>query len=105
MKKITLTDLQKLIHEKRKERGFVMDPIKIFTLLNEEIGEVAQELKKTWSINYEDFDKNMLSEEIADVQACLIALANQFDIDISSALINKFVEKDSKRVWKSAMKE
>ncbi|MFW6016777.1 MAG: MazG nucleotide pyrophosphohydrolase domain-containing protein [bacterium] len=105
MEKITLHELQKLINKKRKERGFVMEPIKIFTLLNEEIGEIAAELKKDWSINYDNLDKDKLAEEIADVQVCLIALANQYDIDIDSAVIDKFFEKDSKRMWKSAIKK
>jgi len=46
MEKTTLFELQKMIHKKREDRGFVMEPIKIFTLLTEEIGEVATELKK-----------------------------------------------------------
>lgn len=98
----SLSELQKLVNEKRHDRGFVMDPLKIFILLSEEIGEIAAELKKEWSVNYDKLDKNKLAEEIADVQVCLIALANQYDIDINTAVINKFIEKDSKRTWKSA---
>lgn len=98
----SLSELQKLVNEKRQDRGFVMDPLKIFILLSEEIGEIAAELKKEWSVNYDKLDKNKLAEEIADVQVCLIALANQYDIDINTAVINKFIEKDSKRTWKSA---
>jgi len=105
MEKITLFELQEMIHKKREDRGFVMEPLKIFTLLTEEIGEVAAELKKGWSVNYEKLDINKLAEEIADVQVCLIALANQYDIDINSAVINKFLEKDSRRFWKSVKGE
>ena len=79
-----------------------MDPLRIFALLNEEIGEVARELKRTWSLNYEAFSKEDLEDEIADVLVCLLALANQFDIDLEQALTKKLVHKDGQRHWKSA---
>jgi len=79
-----------------------MDPLKIFILLNEEIGEVAQELKKSWSKNYDGLDPVKLEEELADVQVCLCAFANQFNIDLEEAVEKKFVKADSKREWKTA---
>jgi uncharacterized protein len=97
-----MMDLQKTIGEIRNERGFTTDPIKIFALLAEEIGEVAKELKKTWSKNYAAFDRDMLAEEIVDVQICLIALANCYDIDISKETTTKFIEKDKHRNWKTS---
>lgn len=99
-----MKDLQHLIHNTRKQRGFTMEPLKIFTLLNEEIGEVATELKKNWSPNYEDSSIEKMAEEIADVQVCLIALANQFDIDIEAAVRDKFLKYDADREWKTAQK-
>lgn len=96
-----MRDLQKRVHFIRTERGFTMDPLKIFTLLNEEIGEVAAELKKRWSINYDGLDKSKLKEELADVQVCLCALANQYGIDLEEAVEEKFVKADSKRVWRT----
>ena len=78
--------MEKEIHLIRKERGFTMEPLKIFTLLNEEIGEVASELKKQWSKNYDDLSIEKLSEELADVQVCLCALANQYEINLESAV-------------------
>ncbi len=97
-----LRDLQKRIVEKRKERGFVTDPIKVYTLLNEEIGEIAKELKKTWSPNYSELKKEDLQEEIADSFVLLSALASEFGIDIGKAVEEKFFKKDSKRTWKSS---
>jgi NTP pyrophosphatase (non-canonical NTP hydrolase) len=97
-----LQELQILVHEVRQSRGFTMEPLKIFALLTEEIGEVATELKRTWSPNYDDFSKDSLADELADVQVCLLALANQFDIDLEQALVNKLLKKDSQREWKSA---
>ena len=95
-------ELQSLVAKIRKERGFTMDPIRIFTLLNEEIGEVVKELKRTWSPNYDAFSKQNLKEELADVLVCLLALANQFEINLEQALIDKLAAKDSQRDWKSA---
>ena len=96
-----LRDLQELVATVRRERGFTMDAVKIFTLLNEVIGEVASELKRTWSANYAEFSEERLKMELADVLFCLIALANQFDINLEEALADK-INKDKHRVWKSA---
>lgn len=97
-----LQELQHLVNKIRQERGFTMDPLRIFILLNEEVGEVARELKRTWSPNYEAFSKADLADELADVLVCLLALANQFDIDLEKVFIEKLVTKDSQREWKSA---
>ena len=100
----TLPELQALVHEVRQARGFTMEPLQIFALLNEEVGEVATELKRTWSPNYDGFSQDALADELADVLVCLLALANQFDIDLEQALLDKLVKKDSQREWKSAAK-
>ena len=99
-----LRELQTLVHQVRLQRGFTMEPLRIFALLSEEIGEVATELKKTWSTNYDAFSRDRLEEELADAMVCLLALANQFDIELEEALLEKLVSKDSQRVWKSARK-
>ena len=97
-----LQELQDLVGKIRQQRGFTMDPLKIFILLNEEIGEVAAELKRIWSPNYETFSKAELEDELADVLICLLALANQFQINLEEVLIEKLVNKDGQREWKSA---
>jgi NTP pyrophosphatase (non-canonical NTP hydrolase) len=43
-----LCEIQSLVRKIRQERGFTMDPLRIFALLTEEVGEVAGELKRTW---------------------------------------------------------
>lgn len=98
-----MADIQQRVNVIRKARGFTMEPLKICMLLCEEIGEVATELKRAWSKNYDSFSVERLAEEIADVQVCLFALANQFDVDIEQSLDKKFLEKDGKRIWKSAL--
>jgi NTP pyrophosphatase (non-canonical NTP hydrolase) len=97
-----LQELQNLVSKIRQERGFTMDPLRVFILLNEEVGEVARELKRTWSPNYETFSKADLEDELADVLVCLLALANQFEIDLEKVLVEKLVAKDGQREWESA---
>ncbi len=99
---MTFAELQKKISETRTKRGFVTDPIKIHLLLSEEVGEIASELKRLWSQNYDEFSRERLQDEIADTFVLLTALANTFEIDIEQAVINKFFEKDGARNWKSA---
>ena len=97
-----LRELQKSIAAMRVKRGFVTDPVKIHLLLTEEVGEIAAELKRLWSKNYDEFNIDRLAEEIADAFVLLNALANQFEIDIEQAVLEKFFKKDGKRRWKSA---
>ena len=97
-----LTNLQKRIARERENRGFVMDPVKLAVLLSEEVGEIASEIKRLWSKNYDHFCADRLEEEIADAFVVLAALANQFDIDMEEAIERKFFHKDAQREWKSA---
>ena len=97
-----LTNLQKRIASERENCGFVTDPVKLAVLLSEEVGEIASEIKRLWSKNYDQFCANRLEEEIADAFVVLAALANQFDIDIEEAIERKFFDKDAQREWKSA---
>ena len=98
-----IAELQKAISETRAERGFVTDPVKIHLLLTEEVGEIASEIKRIWSVNYGDFSRDRLQEEIADAFVLLAALATQFDIDIEEAVTDKFFRKDGERDWQSAV--
>ena len=97
-----LTNLQERIARERENRGFVTDLVKLAVLLSEEVGEIASEIKRLWSKNYDQFCANRLEEEIADTFVVLAALANQFDIDIEDAIERKFFDKDAQREWKSA---
>ena len=78
-----------------------MEPDHIYMKLTEEVGEVAGELKHIWSKNYEKFEVEDLQDELADVMVLLLALANQFDIDIETA-VRRIIEKDDDRKWVSA---
>ncbi len=95
-------ELQSLIAGVRKERGFTTDPLQIYTLLNEEIGEIGGELKRMWSPNYDGFDPSRLADELADSVVLLFALASEFNVDVESAIRSKFVDGDAQRRWSSA---
>ncbi len=105
-----MNNLQKRIVEKRTQKGFETDPLKIHILLTEEVGEVSSELKRMWSKTHTDFNKENLGDEIADVFVLLSALDsalasvldNEFDIDVEESVEKKFFKKDSTQTWKNA---
>lgn len=86
----------------RLDRGFTTEPLELLSLLVEEVGEIASELKKTWSLNYSELVVTELGDEIADTFVLLSALASSFDIDLEQAVTRKFIEADSQRLWKTA---
>ncbi|MBN2003541.1 MAG: hypothetical protein JXA21_09320 [Anaerolineae bacterium] len=94
-----MKQLQAMIVAKRAERGFVTDPIKLCVLLTEEMGELATEIKKTWSSNYPKTTKESIAEECSDVFCVLMAMAQAFEIDIEEAVLEKFFTKDENREW------
>lgn len=98
----SLADLQREIDAIRSERGFTKDPLRVYALLNEEIGEVAHELKKAWSPNYGAQRHEQLADELADCFVALCALASAHSIDLSAAVERKFFAKDGQRVWTSS---
>jgi NTP pyrophosphatase (non-canonical NTP hydrolase) len=98
-------ELQTKIVAERRDRGFVTDPLKLHVLLTEEVGEVAGELKRLWSSNYPEFDRARLADEVADVFCALVALANEFDIDIEAAVEYKFFVGDRQRTWVTASQQ
>ena len=61
------------------------------------------ELKRIWSENYGDFEKDKLQDELADVMVLIFALANHFEIDMDEAVLKK-VDKDEGRDWVSAQR-
>ncbi len=95
--------LQKKVAELRKKRGFTQDPERALILLVEEVGEVAQQLKRLWSPNYDTFSNNAIAEELADVLFVLLGLSDLLKIDIAEALKKK-TSSDSNRIWKSIEK-
>ena len=99
---MNLKDLQSAIVTKRAERGFVTDPVKLCVLLTEEVGELAQLIKRTWSPNYEPPSEQDFAEECSDVLIILTAIAHEFGVDLEAAVTDKFFEKDETRQWATA---
>jgi NTP pyrophosphatase (non-canonical NTP hydrolase) len=78
--------IKKLYYQKDLDRGFKST----FIWLIEEIGELATLL------NSPNIDKEKLSEELADIIAWTVSIANLLEIDIEKALISKYPEKCKK---------
>ena len=98
--KPTLNDYQKLIRQLVIERGFDKETVpEVFTLLVEEIGELAKAIRKT---NGQKVDKkskeHLVEEEAADVFWLLIDICNRLDIDLEKAFRDKETKNQS-REW------
>ena len=99
-KEKTLAQYQDLIKKLAVERGFDKDTVpEVFTLLVEEVGELAKAIRKK---NGQKVDlarkQHEVEEEAADVFWLLIDLCNRLDIDLAKS----FAEKEAKnatRTW------
>lgn len=78
-----IREAQELIRRLYLERDRARGLFATFTWLVEEIGEVADGLLK--------MDRRVLEEEIADVFAWLLSLANLLDIDLEEAFKAKYL--------------
>jgi len=70
--------MKKMYYERDKARGLYAT----FTWLVEEIGELAEALLKG--------DKTLIEEEIADVVAWTLSIANLIGVDVEQALRRKY---------------
>lgn len=95
-----LAEYQKLVKYLVVERGFDKETVpEVFTLLVEEIGELAKAIRKA---NGQKVDKarkqHDVEEEAADVFWLLIDLCNRLDIDLAKAFEDK-EKKNQTRKW------
>ena len=97
-----IKDFQEYVKLLAKERGWDKNnPLEIFLLFSEEIGELAKAIRNKMKLYHEpgkELDPNELEYEFADVFSYLLDLANQFDIDLEEAFRAK-EEKNMKRTW------
>ena len=95
---------QQYIKQLCLERGWDKnDPLEIFLLFSEEVGELAKAIRNRMKIYHEEgkvLKENELEDEFADVFSYLLDLANHFNIDLETAFRKK-EEKNAKRVWKN----
>jgi NTP pyrophosphatase (non-canonical NTP hydrolase) len=95
-----LEEYQTLVRQLVIERGFDKETVpEVFTLLVEEVGELAKAIRKA---NGQKVDKaskvHDLEEEAADVFWLLIDLCNRLDIDLAKAFAAK-EQKNRQRKW------
>ncbi len=103
----TILDLQEYVKKVNVERGFVDTTVpELFIYLNEELGEVAKEIRKLSKMHLDVSSKERSAEEIrkelghemADVLNAFFDLANRFDIDLEKAFWEK-EDINGKRSW------
>ena len=98
----TLTDYQDYLKVLCAERGWNKNnPLEIFLLFSEEVGELAKAMRNKMKL-YHEVGKvtkdDELESEFADVFSYLLDLANQYNINLEEAFRNK-ERKNALRVW------
>ncbi|MCC6034330.1 MAG: nucleotide pyrophosphohydrolase [Desulfurococcaceae archaeon] len=78
-----LSKAQKIIREKYYERDSVRGLYATFTWFIEEVGELADAVIK--------MNKEAIEEELADVFAWLLSIANLLNIDLEDAFRKKYL--------------
>lgn len=100
MLETTLPEYQALIARLVVDRGFDKETVpEVFTLLVEEVGELAKAIRKH---NGQKVDNNsqvhLIEEEAADVFWLLLDICNRLNIDLAKAFTAKEI-KNSNREW------
>lgn len=86
MNDITLEKLQSSIAKINHKNNSVD---KYFYKLSEEVGELAQVIRKDIRMNDDKQIKNTIEEELYDVIYYVVCLANMYDIDLTECAILK----------------
>ena len=95
---MTIEEGQKAVDNWIKEHGVrYFDPMTNLAVLMEEVGELSRVFaRKYGEQSFKEGETENLEEEMADVLWVLMCLANQTDVDLTSAL-QKSIEKKTKR--------
>jgi len=97
---VEIREMQKrsveLLNKINQKLNVQHNPNGIFLHLAEEVGEVARELSKKEKNWREDFDNEKLADELVDVIGQVLIIAEDNNIDIETAYINK-IKKICKR--------
>ena len=86
-----LKELRKIIKEKYYEIDAKSGELFLLAVLFEEVGELAEAVRKK--------DVKAIEEELTDVLFMVLSLANYFDVDVESKLIEKYVKGDPSGRW------
>ncbi len=93
--KPTLAEFQAFIRDLVAEKAWTTDPDEIFALFVEEVGEVAKELRRSWTRGRPAVAE-AAGEELADTFMYLLDLANAFGVDLEASVRRK-IEKNAAR--------
>ena len=100
---LTITQAQELVDQWIKENGVrYFNELTNMAILTEEVGEVARLISRKYGEqSFKESDKNKdLGDELADVLFVLICIANQTNVDLTTALLknlDKKTNRDSQR--------
>ncbi len=84
-------EIRKLIKEKYYEIDSKSGELFLLAVLFEEVGELAEAVRKR--------DIKAVEEELTDVLFMILSLANLFDVDLESRLIEKYIKGDPSGRW------
>lgn len=84
-----LKDLQKIFREKYYELDSKSGPLFLLAVLFEEVGELAEAVRKNENVE----------EELVDVMFMVISLANLFNVDLERKLVEKYLKGDPSSQW------
>ena len=82
-------DSYKIIEEYNEKNNLKHNKATVFPHLIEEVGELSRELNHGINNWREDFDKEKLGEEMADVLCQIFNLATDYNINLEKAFKNK----------------
>ena len=90
-KDLSLQDYQKLVRELVIERGYDKETVsEVFTLLVEEVGELAKAIRKTNGTQVHlDSRTHEVGEELADVFWLVIDLCNRLNVNLAQVFADK----------------
>ena len=97
-----LSDFQQFHRQLDHDKQFNTDPYFNFMLLQEEMGELARAFTRRWVATHTgvpDESQPMIREELADVLAYLLKLANYAGIDLEDAYLDK-MRRNQGRNWR-----
>ncbi len=90
---MTIQELQKWVEDDWKNNSKLQPTLSdqlMFAI--EEFGEVAEAIRKRTMKDDYKMDDDKLGSEFADLFVCLVTLANNFDVDLTSEIVG-FQEK------------
>ncbi len=102
-----LGDFQTFHRHFDAERGFSTDPYFNMLLLQEEVGELARAMAQRWRAEAQGRAEQALPavrEELADVLAYLLKLANYVGVDLEAAYVGK-MRANTARQWPKTQQE